>query len=201
MTRRALAYQGSRRNRTASTSTTRDQLKATIGAAADSAPPRGTTSPGAHHGLPLRWSRALRRLVIAGVTLAAAVTALFTAGALYLVTLPGVGDAQKRVDRILAAHHTPIAAPCRRPGLATPSLPSRTSTFTPTSSSTFSMAPAAPRSPPCRPARTPAAARSRSSSPNSYTVTGAVSLPRCARSGSASSSRSTTRKCAFSTCT
>lgn len=44
------------------------------------------------------------------VVLVSLVVLLIAAGAIYLVTLPGVGDAQTRVDGILAAHHTTASA-------------------------------------------------------------------------------------------
>ncbi|HWF26754.1 MAG TPA: hypothetical protein VG275_14955, partial [Solirubrobacteraceae bacterium] len=46
-----------------------------------------------------------RALVRAGIAVVAVLVALFAAGGVYLLTLPGVGDAEARVDRILALHH------------------------------------------------------------------------------------------------
>jgi penicillin-binding protein 1A len=50
-------------------------------------------------------ARSLRRRLLIGVAAAAAATALLcVAGSVYLLTLPGVGDAEQRVGRLLAQH-------------------------------------------------------------------------------------------------
>jgi membrane carboxypeptidase/penicillin-binding protein len=46
-----------------------------------------------------------RRLLRVAIGVIALIAALLVAGAVYVVTLPGVGDAEARVDRILALHH------------------------------------------------------------------------------------------------
>jgi membrane carboxypeptidase/penicillin-binding protein PbpC len=60
---------------------------------------------------PGRWPGARRRLLQAGAALLAVVVTLFAAGAIYLATLPSVGDARQRVDRILALHNGTYAGP------------------------------------------------------------------------------------------
>jgi membrane peptidoglycan carboxypeptidase len=49
--------------------------------------------------------RALQRLMLAGATVLAVIVVLFAASAIYVLTLPGVGNAEQRVQRILARHH------------------------------------------------------------------------------------------------
>ncbi|MGO9789348.1 MAG: hypothetical protein ACLP8S_07445 [Solirubrobacteraceae bacterium] len=46
-----------------------------------------------------------RRFLIAACCVLALVTGLLTVGTLYILSLPGVGDAAARVERILALHH------------------------------------------------------------------------------------------------
>lgn len=53
----------------------------------------------------------LRRLVTAGMILIGVLTAVFFASVLYVVSLPSVGNAQQRVDRILAQHHGLYSGP------------------------------------------------------------------------------------------
>ena len=50
--------------------------------------------------------RSLRRVLLnAAVSVVAVIAFLFAAGSVYVLSLPGVGDAEVRVDRILALHH------------------------------------------------------------------------------------------------
>ena len=46
-----------------------------------------------------------RRLLKLAVAMLVATLVLFVAGSIYLASLPGVGDAELRVTRILASHH------------------------------------------------------------------------------------------------
>jgi membrane peptidoglycan carboxypeptidase len=59
-----------------------------------------------------------RRLVTTLVSLALTALTAFAAASLYVISLPSVGDAQTRVERILALHHDPYGAmpPPRRLG-------------------------------------------------------------------------------------
>jgi penicillin-binding protein 1A len=59
----------------------------------------------------LRSSRLRRRLRRLGSVAVAVIVAFFAAGAIYLATLPGVGDAQQRTYRLLALHHGTYAGP------------------------------------------------------------------------------------------
>jgi hypothetical protein len=63
---------------------------------------------------PARWRRLGRRLLTAGLIAIAVILTLFAAGAAYVITLPGVGDAQRRVAQILALTTARRAVPCRR---------------------------------------------------------------------------------------
>ncbi|HWE09678.1 MAG TPA: biosynthetic peptidoglycan transglycosylase [Solirubrobacteraceae bacterium] len=58
------------------------------------------------HGLSGGWLLLVRRvvLIVVGVVLV-----LFAAGAVYLLTLPGVGDVQRRAERIMRAHGESVA--------------------------------------------------------------------------------------------
>ena len=58
-----------------------------------------------------RWRRARRRLLRFGAVVLALIVAFFAAGAIYLATLPSVGDARQRAYRILALHHGRYAGP------------------------------------------------------------------------------------------
>lgn len=62
----------------------------------------------AHRSRPRRTLRGLRRLALAAVAL---VVAALLAGTVYVLTLPGVGDAQVRARQIMAAHHEGTAMP------------------------------------------------------------------------------------------
>jgi membrane peptidoglycan carboxypeptidase len=55
--------------------------------------------------------RALHRLMLAVATAFATIVVLFAAGAIYVLTLPGVGNAEQRVQRILALHHGTYKGP------------------------------------------------------------------------------------------
>ncbi len=54
---------------------------------------------------PVRTGGYRRRFLIAACCVLALVTGLLTVGTLYILSLPGVGDAAARVERILALHH------------------------------------------------------------------------------------------------
>ncbi len=71
---------------------------ARAGLGADGAHSRDEHRPGG------RWRRAGRRLLVAGLAVLAVVAVLLVAGALYVISLPGVGDAEQRVQQILALH-------------------------------------------------------------------------------------------------
>jgi membrane peptidoglycan carboxypeptidase len=58
-----------------------------------------------------RWSRARGRLLRFGSVSVALIVAFFVAGAIYVATLPSVGDAQQRAYRLLALHHGTYAGP------------------------------------------------------------------------------------------
>jgi membrane peptidoglycan carboxypeptidase len=58
-----------------------------------------------------RPRRARWRLLRVGAVALALIVALFAAGAIYLASLPSVGDAQQRAYRILALHHGRYAGP------------------------------------------------------------------------------------------
>jgi hypothetical protein len=50
--------------------------------------------------------RRIRRVLLkAGLIATSLAAVLVIVGGIYLLTLPGVGDAERRVDRILALHH------------------------------------------------------------------------------------------------
>ena len=55
-----------------------------------------------------RLWRFLRRTVVAAVLL---VVVLLLAGAVYVVTLPGVGDARARAEQLMASHHERVGMP------------------------------------------------------------------------------------------
>jgi membrane peptidoglycan carboxypeptidase len=57
---------------------------------------------------PRRTLRGLRRLALAAVAL---IVAALLAGTVYVLTLPGVGDAQVRARQIMTAHHEGTAMP------------------------------------------------------------------------------------------
>lgn len=58
-----------------------------------------------------RARRARRRVLLFGAVTAGLAVAFFAVGAAYVATLPGVGDAEERVHRILALHHATYAGP------------------------------------------------------------------------------------------
>jgi membrane peptidoglycan carboxypeptidase len=62
----------------------------------------------AHRSRPRRTVRGLRRLALAAIAL---IVAALLAGTVYVLTLPGVGDAQARARQIMAAHHQGSAMP------------------------------------------------------------------------------------------
>jgi membrane peptidoglycan carboxypeptidase len=62
----------------------------------------------AHRSRPRRTLRALRRLALAAIAL---IVVALLAGTVYVLTLPGVGDAQVRARQIMAAHHEGSARP------------------------------------------------------------------------------------------
>lgn len=51
------------------------------------------------------WRRLRRRALVALAVISIVTVVLFAAAAVYVISLPGVGDAPARVHRILAAHH------------------------------------------------------------------------------------------------
>ena len=52
-----------------------------------------------------RWRRIRRVLLRTALVAISLASVLVIVGGIYLLTLPGVGDAERRVDRILALHH------------------------------------------------------------------------------------------------
>jgi Transglycosylase len=58
-----------------------------------------------------RRRRVGRRLLTAGLIVLGVIWALVVAGALYVISLPGVGDAEQRVQAILALHHGTESGP------------------------------------------------------------------------------------------